>query len=63
MKLITCNGLEMTVRDAGPVLMRFVRRPGGPPLKHNGSRVVEDDAARDITREVLALGWYERVEG
>jgi hypothetical protein len=61
MKLIQSNGLELTVRDAGPVLVRFVRRPGGPPLKQNGVRVVDDDKARDDVREVLASGWYERV--
>lgn len=57
MKLIRCDGRELTVRDAGPILM--VVRAAAMPLKHNGWRLMEDDAARDLLRELLASGLYE----
>lgn len=60
MKLIASNGEELTVRDAGPVLMTVRRRPGGPPIKLNETRVVDDVAARATIRELLDTGLYDR---
>lgn len=63
MKLIHSTGSELTVRDVGPVVFRL--RAGRVPLRHNGWRILEDDAARDLLRELLACGLYEggRVDG
>ena len=48
------------MRDAGPVLMRLTTRPGGPPIKAPEPwRVVGDDEARRVVRELLDLKLYE----
>lgn len=57
MKLIKSTGAVLEVRDVGPVVFRL--RAGAIPIKRNGWQIVEDDAARDILRELLALGIYE----
>lgn len=62
MKLVVCDGRELTIRDAGPVLMRFVARTGGPPIKRHGASLVEDDEARSIARDLISAGWYDRTE-
>lgn len=54
MKMIHSNGRELTVRDAGPVLMRL--RAGPAPIKCNGWNLLEDDEARDLVRRLLAEG-------
>ncbi len=57
MKLIYSNGALLEVRDLGPVVFRL--RAGRVPLKYNGYRILEDEAARDLLRELLATGLYE----
>ena len=57
MKLIHSNGKLLEVRDVGPVVFRL--RAGEIPIKVNGHHLMEDDAARDLLRELLATGWYE----
>lgn len=61
MKLLSGNGRTFTVRNAGPVVFELRARPGGTPIKFNAARVVEDDEARAICRELLDIGLYERV--
>jgi len=57
MKLIRSTGAVLEVRDVGPVIFRL--RAGTAPIKRNGWSIVEDDAAREILRELLALGIYD----
>lgn len=54
MKLVRCNGRELTVRDVGPVLITLVR-PGFMVEKHLDV-IEDDDAARERVRELLASG-------
>lgn len=63
MKLIHSNGALLEVRDVSPVIFRL--RAGRVPIKLNGHRIVEDDEARGLLKELLALGLYEggRVDG
>jgi hypothetical protein len=61
MKLVYGNGKVLEVRDAGPCLMKFQVRPGGPPIKVNGYRLLGDDEARDLVRDLLGSGLYDRV--
>lgn len=56
MKLIYSTGRELTVRDVGPVIFRLTA--GAVPIKLNGYRIVEDDAARETLRGLLDLGLY-----
>lgn len=62
MKLVRGNGKEVTVRDIGPVLMTIRSRSGGPPIKHNKWQILEDDAARDLVRELLQTGLYDNLK-
>ncbi len=57
MKLIHSNGAILEVRDLGPVVFRL--RAATVPIKVNGYRMIEDDAARGLLRELLACGLYE----
>ncbi len=57
MKLIHSTGAVLEVRDVGPVIFRL--RAGAAPIKRNGWEIVDNDAAREILRELLALGIYE----
>ena len=57
MKLIHSNGKLLEVRDAGPVVFRL--HAGEVPIKVNGYYIMEDDAARNLLRDLLATGWYE----
>lgn len=58
MKLVYSNGRVLEVRDAGPVLMRL--RAGTCPIRFNGYHLLEDEAAREQLRDLLASGLYER---
>lgn len=58
MKLLHCDGRELTVRDVGPVIYRL-RAVTRIPIKRNGYEVVEDDEAREVLRELLATELYE----
>lgn len=58
-KVVACNGREFTVRDCGDILVRLIAPPGGM-VKHHGTRIVNDDEARRVTRELLNEGAYER---
>jgi hypothetical protein len=59
-KLLRCNGHSLDVYDASPApVYRVLRRPGGPPVKAHGWRLLADDAARTALRELLATGYYE----
>ena len=60
MKLLYGNGKVLEARDVGPVLVRFRARAGGPPIKHNGWAILEDDAARECLEVVREMGLYER---
>jgi hypothetical protein len=59
-KLVRSNGAELWIYAEPVPLMRFAARLGGPPLKHNGWRVVTDEEAREVAREVITAGCYER---
>lgn len=58
MKLIHSTGALLEVRDAGPVVFRL--RAGEVPIRLNGWFLLEEDAARDVLRELLASGLYEK---
>lgn len=60
MKLAYGNGKVFEVRDVGPVLYRLKTKPNGPPIKFNGYQIVDDDAARDLLRDLIATRLYER---
>lgn len=62
MKLVRCNGHQLTVYDLGEPLMVICTRPDGPPIKHNGTAILEDEAARDILKDLLRSGHYEKVK-
>ena len=53
-KLLTSNGRELEVRDVGPVVYRLVA--GDVPIKLHGRFVLDDDAARDLLRELREAG-------
>lgn len=59
--MIECNGRRLIVRDAGPVLVELRARPGGAPLRYDGSAVVEDDEARATVRGLLDTKLYDRI--
>lgn len=61
MKLIRCDGRELTVRDVGEarVIFRLKARAGGPPIKYNGWRLVPEAEARGLLRELLDTMMYE----
>lgn len=58
MKLVYSNGKKLEVYDLGSPVIAF--RAHEVPLKYNGYRIVQDDAARDIVREVLKSGHYTK---
>ena len=60
MKLLYGNGKILEARDVSPVLVRFRARAGGPPIKHNGYEILDDDAARARLEAVRETGLYER---
>ena len=60
MKLLYGNGKVLECRDVGPVLVRFLARADGPPIKHNGYEILDDDAARARLEAVRETGLYER---
>jgi len=57
MKLVYSNGTILEARDVGPVVFRL--RAGPIPIKVNGYQILEDDAARALLRDLLALGVHE----
>lgn len=59
MKLVSSNGKELTVRDLGPERMKLVPSPGAPPIKVNGDFIMDDEAAREKVRAIVATGFYE----
>lgn len=58
MKLLVGNGKTLEVRDVGPVIFELSARVGGPPIKFNGSKIMDEDEARGVLRELLATGLY-----
>ena len=60
MKLLFGDGRVLEVRDVGPVIVRLRARSDGPPIKHHGTTIVEDDVARDELKALLATGLYDR---
>jgi hypothetical protein len=60
-KLIWCDGRRLEVRDVGPVI--FAMREGGLPLKPAGGfRLMRDEDARALLRDLLSLGIHTREE-
>jgi hypothetical protein len=51
-KLLKCEGKVLEVREVGDVI--YSLQANGVPLKCNGWRILEDDAARDLVRELAA---------
>lgn len=56
-KLIYCNGSVLEVRDVGPVIFRLTA--GVVPIKRHGYEIMEDAAARDVLKDLLALDLYD----
>ena len=59
MKLLVGNGRTLEVRDLSPILIQIRARANGPPIKVNGCRLMEDEEAREILRELIGSGWYD----
>jgi hypothetical protein len=59
--LIHCDGRTLEAMRVGPVKVRFVA--GEVPLKWNGWRLLEDDKATELLREVAATGLYRCEDG
>jgi hypothetical protein len=57
-KLVRCDGEELIVYDLGARLYRVRARGGGPPIKYNGWRIVEDDEARRLLEDLRSSGIY-----
>lgn len=55
MKILVSNGRSLTVRDVGPILGKWIAPPRGMVPFH-GSKIVEDDEAKRLIREALAVG-------
>lgn len=63
MKILSCDGRLLEVRDAGPVVFRLKARD--VPIKPaGGMRLVEDSEARALLRSLIDSKLYEggRVE-
>lgn len=60
MKLLWGDGRTLEARDVGPVIVRFKAKTNGPPIKHHGFELLDDDAAREKLRAIQATGLYER---
>lgn len=60
MKLLVCDGRNLTVYDLGPIVMRVVARDY--PIKLHGHRVLSDNDARATVKAILATGFYEKKE-
>ena len=56
MKIIHCDGHELTVRDAGPIIFRLTART--VPIKVNGWSLVEDEDARRLLRDLIDTKLY-----
>lgn len=59
MKLVYSNGKKLEIYDINEPLMRF--RAGAVPIKYNGYRIVEDEVAKDIARDLLGSGLYTKL--
>jgi hypothetical protein len=57
MKLVICDGRELTVRDVGPVVFRLTAST--IPLKPCGRQLMDEDVAHQMVREMLDSGLYE----
>lgn len=57
MKVLTCDGRTLEVRDAGPVRFRMMAREA--PIKAHGCRVVEDVEARALVRKLIDSGLHD----
>jgi hypothetical protein len=51
-KLVKCDGKLLEVRDVGDVICTLAAN--GAPIKLHGTVILEDDAARDLVRELAA---------
>lgn len=58
MKLLYGNGSVLEVRNVSEVIYR-IRAGNNIPIKFNGYRILEDDAAREALKDVLELGYHE----
>jgi hypothetical protein len=58
-KYVWCDGRRLEVREVGPVI--FALSAGTVPIKPaGGGRVVADEVARDLVRELLASRLYRK---
>lgn len=62
MKLLYGNGKVLEARDVGPVLVRFLARVGGPPIKFNGYILCTNEEARDKLKDIIRTNLYDREE-
>lgn len=59
MKLLRGNGKFVEVYDVpGPAILRL--NAVGAPLMLHGWKLLEEDAARELLREIMAPGNYEK---
>ncbi len=57
MKYVECDGRHIEVRDVGEVIFRLTT--SGIPIKAHGTRLMKDDDARALLRELIDSGLYE----
>lgn len=58
MKLIFCDGKVLEVREVGPVIYRLEAR-SVPLHPAGGFRLVEEEKARELLRQLRASGLYD----
>jgi hypothetical protein len=56
-KILIGDGRRLTAYDARPMYV-VTTRPGGPPIKFNGTEVLEDEEARDTLRRIVETRLY-----
>lgn len=57
MKLLSCDGKLLEVRDAGPIIFRLTARD--VPIKPAGWRLMEDGEARALLRRLIDSEMYD----
>ncbi len=62
MILVKSNGLELTCRKVGPVIMRVVPRERRVPIPIIVSEIMDEDEARERVRALLDTGCYVKTD-
>jgi hypothetical protein len=57
MKFVVCNGKMFEVRNVGEIVFKLTSR--GAPIKAHGTRLMSDEDARQLCRDLLDLKLYD----